>query len=60
MDKNMKQKEFLRRKYTSIHSEQHSEKYQIGNFPAMMIYMDPGFKNSFTSTTDWLSKGIDP
>ena len=29
-------------KYSSIHSEQHSKKYQIGKRQAMMAYMDSG------------------
>ena len=48
--------ETLIRKYTGIHSEQHSRNYQIGKHQAMMAYMDSGFKNSLPSTTDWISR----
>ena len=37
-------KNVLRRKYTSIQSEQHSQKYQIGKPLVMMVYMDTGLK----------------
>ena len=49
----------LRRKYTSILSEQHSKRYKIGKYKAMMDYTDFGLKDSLPSLTDWLSKGID-
>ena len=39
-------KKALRRKYTSIPSEQHSKKYQIRKCQAMMAYMDSRVKNS--------------
>ena len=41
----------ITRKYTSIHTEQHWKKYQIGIRLAMMVYTDTGYKNSLQSTT---------
>ena len=40
-----------RQKYSSIHSEQLSKKFQIGKRQAIMAYMDTGFKK-FTSIHD--------
>ena len=62
-----------RRKYSSIHSEHHSKKYQIGKRKDMIAYMDTGFKkfpsihdrmaiemNAFLQEADilkWMTKG---